>query len=105
MDSDYPTDDELKRLETRDWHDANGALEYVRLLWKWCDRVTDTLRPCECDILHAEPGNRYLRCSTGGWSGNEDVIGALRTNFMVWALTWRLTSIGGLHIFQYRASN
>jgi hypothetical protein len=37
--------------------------------------------------------------STGGWSGNEDIINALETNFMFYLMYWMRSSRGGHYIF------
>ena len=41
-----------------------------------------------------------LRLATGGWSGCEDVIGALQRNFVFQALCWQSSHRGGLHIYR-----
>lgn len=35
--------------------------------------------------------------ATGGWSGCEDVIGALKQNHLFWAVCWRLSKRGGYY--------
>lgn len=36
---------------------------------------------------------------TGGWSGNEEIIGSLKENIMFWMLHWKESHRGGLHKF------
>lgn len=36
---------------------------------------------------------------TGGWSGNESVIEAMRQNAVGWSLTWQSSHRGGKHVF------
>lgn len=100
-DDGYPTDATLAVLEA--WPDANGALQFMRAAWHWPEAVRDDLSAHEGQVVHAEPEDRYLRFATGGWSGNDSLIAALRQNHMAWALTWCLTARGGLHIFRLRA--
>jgi hypothetical protein len=100
MSDDYPTDEELERLEKWPYQDAAGALEFAASLWHWPDWVTRDISAHEAAVLHANQEDRFMRFATGGWSGNESIIGALRDNHMVSALTWRLTARGGLHIYQ-----
>ncbi len=38
--------------------------------------------------------------ATGGWSGCEEVIGALRENTMFWMMCWRLSKRGGYFEFE-----
>lgn len=40
-----------------------------------------------------------VRIVTGGWSGNESVIGALQQNYTFWGLCWESSHRGGLHWF------
>lgn len=86
MDEDgYPEDDELKRLSEWPYADVDGLLLFVRELWHWPQFA-------ECD-------GDELRLVTGGWSGNESVIGALKQNMGFWAICWESSHRGGLHVF------
>lgn len=42
-----------------------------------------------------------LRLATGGWSGNESIIGALQKNWLWWAMCWQSSHHGGLYFFQF----
>ncbi len=44
-------------------------------------------------------GKRILELHTGGWSGNEDIIDALRKNIFFFPMTWRKTYAGGHYYF------
>jgi len=37
--------------------------------------------------------------STGGWSGNEELIGAMRMNFILWSQWWWSSRRGGHYVF------
>jgi hypothetical protein len=37
---------------------------------------------------------------TGGWSGNEDCLGALRSNVMIFALYWESSHRGGMEVYR-----
>jgi hypothetical protein len=100
-DNDYPTEVELLRLETWPGQDLAGALDFVKTIWHWPDFASHDLRPEEAAVLHAHPGELYLRLATGGWSGNESIVRALNANRLLRTFTWRLSSVGGLHIYQY----
>jgi hypothetical protein len=98
----YPTDDTLAAIEA--WKPEQGVaawLDFAAACWHWPEFVSRELRPEEALIVQAEADNRYLRLATGGWSGNESVIGAMRANRLLSAFTWRLTACGGLHIYRY----
>lgn len=40
--------------------------------------------------------------ATGGWSGCEDIIGALKSNVMFWIMCWKLSKRGGYFEFEVR---
>jgi hypothetical protein len=104
VENDYPTEAALKRIRKWDPMDAAGALDFVASIWNWPEfGVSSVLRPEEAAVVGAEGGERYLRLATGGWSGNEDIVGALRANRILSAFTWKLTASGGLHIYEYPA--
>jgi len=101
-DGDYPTVDALERIESWPADDVNGALTFAAELWHYPDfGVSYELSPEERAVVHADEGERYLRLATGGWSGNEEIVSALRSNIWVMAHCWRLSARGGLHIFQF----
>ena len=45
------------------------------------------------------PNQATLYISTGGWSGNEDLIGAMQNNAMLWIMTWVSSRRGGHYTF------
>jgi hypothetical protein len=97
----YPTDDTIQALEAWPYQDIRGALDFVAAAWHWPDFATHDLSAHEAGVLRADPGERFLRLATGGWSGNESLIAALETNRMIHAMSWRLSAVGGLHIYEY----
>ena len=88
-----PTDDELKRIETYDLltRPLQGLIDLVTSLW-WGNP--------KCEGVHG--GTWYL--ATGGWSGNEAVIGALHANHLFWSLYWRRSERGGAYWFDVSRS-
>lgn len=86
---DEPDDADLKRIEEWDYIAQGGLalLEHLRSVWSdYGDvRVKD---------------DDSWEFVTGGWSGNEAMIGALRQNFMAWSQLWESSHRGGLHIFR-----
>lgn len=102
---DYPTEATLQTIRNWKLEDADALLDYVAAAWHWPDfGVSHELRPEEALVVHAEPGERFLRLATGGWSGNESLIDALDESWGSFG-AWRLSACGGLHIYQYRAAS
>lgn len=90
MDSDgYPTEEELQMI--RDW-DVTTKDGYVALM--------DYIK-AQCWYYPEFIVNNGLEYTlrTGGWSGCEDVIGALQDNKMFWIFYWKSSTRGGKHIF------
>jgi hypothetical protein len=93
MDDDgYPEEHELKAI--REWPrtDLPGLLDYVRERWAYAD----------CGYF--EQDGRAYNISTAGWSGNEDIIGALQENRSFWVLCWQSSKRGGHYQFEIPAS-
>jgi len=83
----YPTERTLDRIQT--WRHEEGysaLMKFVVAAWKYPDYI----RECE-------PGHWEL--STGGWSGNEDIIAALRRNTLFWMICWESSRRGGHYKF------
>jgi hypothetical protein len=97
----YPTEAALSRIELWPADDTAGALDFAIALWHWDDWVGHDINAHEAGVIHAEKDRKYARFATGGWSGNESVIGALQRNWAVRAFAWQMTARGGLHIYEY----
>jgi hypothetical protein len=83
----YPSDVELQRIKTWDPGDLIGLFAYIERRWahkQWRWHALDNL----------------FSISTGGWSGNEDLIFALQDNRAAWAITWRQSRRGGHFEFE-----
>ena len=88
FDSDgYPTDKTLRRI--REWPGETlcDLPAFVCEAWSYPDRA----------VVGEEKKTLYL--STGGWSGNEDIIGALQANHIFWLLAWTKSVRGGHYWF------
>src|SRR3990167_6114070 len=87
MSNEYPTEEQLDTIKDFDLirRRIGELLDYIELLWKYPERFVR--------------GQHTLYLSTGGWSGNEDIIGALRRNFVFWSLYWRRSERGGHYFF------
>ena len=83
----YPTDAMLKAIEA--WPPVAGfagLLAAIQPYWRYPD--------------YWEQEGRNYSISTGGWSGNEDIIGALQANHMFWACCWYSSRRGGHYEFR-----
>lgn len=89
----YPEAHELDKI--KNWPITKGAdlhpfMDYIHERWKYAD----------CGYF--KRGTKYYRLSTGGWSGNESLIGAMIENVMFWALFWESSKRGGHYMFEIR---
>lgn len=102
----YPTDEALDLIESYayDGGDTGENLkEWFRIIramwwhadWGWHEEDDKD------DIFHKDPIKRY-HISTGGWSGNESIIGAMMENRLFWAMSWEQSRRGGHYIFSFK---
>ena len=85
----YPTEEELETIEN--WNattvqEYEKLFEYIQSIWHWSDYAI------KHDISHYE-------LHTGGWSGNEDIIRAMKQNYILWACSCELERRGGHYYF------
>jgi hypothetical protein len=85
--SDYPTEQELEALAKWPISDMDGLWAEIRRLWHFGDWG------------YSVEGGMW-RLATGGWSGNEDVIEALKANRIFWLMCWQRSERGGLFWFK-----
>lgn len=94
MDDDgYPTDKMFNVIE--DWDHTAGfqeLMEFIKPYWKYADAGYWIENPTKHGIEYS--------ISTAGWSGNEDIVDALRHNMMFWTLCWVQSRRGGDYIFE-----
>ena len=83
----YPTEDTLR--EIREWSPERGYSELLAFMRAAC-RYPDCWRQ----------RGRTHRVATGGWSGNEELIRALRENHIAWAVLWWESKRGGGYTFK-----
>lgn len=86
MEPRYPTEEELKRIAEWPMVDYRGLMAFVHELWAFKE------------FGWTQDGDIYI-LATGGWSGNESLIGALQDNFLFWTLWWESSTRGGRHVF------
>lgn len=95
MSYDYPSKQELHWVSAWD-NDLGSWFTYIRSLW-WAPEWGWTEERGH-DELDERPVTRF-RISTGGWSGNEDVIEAMQHS-LGWFFTWVQSRRGGHYIFE-----
>lgn len=81
----YPTETTLEAIRKWPYVDFKGLIRFVTEAW-------DTAGAVYSD-------EEYLTLATGGWSGNESIVDALRVNDMFWVLCWVSSYRGGRHEF------
>ncbi len=91
MDSDgYPTDTTLKRIREWEIHDGDSfdaLITFLRSIWRWPTYITRDF------------DGKVVKIHTGGWSGHEEIIGALKDNQLFWLLCWQSSKRGGHFVF------
>ena len=84
----YPTEytlEKIKNWEIRGDHDFLEIMEFIKSVWHYPPYVT-------------KEGNVYILV-TLGWSGNEDIIGAMEQNLRLHAFYWYSSQRGGKYIY------
>ncbi len=87
----YPEEHELQKIQ--DWPMKDGwekLFEYIRERWRYAD-----------DGFFSRTKQIYS-LSTGGWSGNESIIGAMSENLLFWSICWLSSERGGYYIFEVK---
>lgn len=87
----YPTKQQLDRIENWDWSDLSGLMEFIKPLWVYADSG-----------YWDQNGDEY-HISTAGMSGNEIIIAAMERNHIWWMKYWELSTRGGHFVFKAQA--
>lgn len=90
MNDGYPTEETLHKIRTWDATEAVELMQFVKENW-WC--------PDFGFLTWADEDGTNYSLSTGGWSGNEQIVSALEQNYAFWILYWLSSSRGGHFIF------
>lgn len=95
----YPTKNALKKL--KNWKhthsDFNEFLDFIKSVWWSPDWGWHESKGK--DDFTKKP-IRILSLSTGGWSGNEDIIDAMSHTWF-WMLYWKESRRGGHYTFEF----
>ena len=95
---DYPSEGELEEVQRWPATDLPGWLQFIKQIGNYWSDAT----PWGWDEEDGTADGRSARVyhiSTGGWSGNEEIIAAMRDNFPCWSLTWEAVRRGGHYTF------
>lgn len=96
-DDGYPSEEMLAKIEQWDAGEGsyNDLMRFIKPYWKYssCGYWSET--------KYESKGIEYS-ISTGGWSGNEDIIRALQKNPIFWSLCWIQSRRGGHYIFKVK---
>ena len=101
MSDEYPTEAELEAL--KNWQPPgvgwSGSEPWLGILWL-CDGAWNQYM----GSIRWDDEAKQMTFATGGWSGNEDIIGALMENVMAQAMLWQSSHRGGKFIYGLRAN-
>ena len=90
----YPTPATLRRIRRWPMDDWRNLIRFLREAW-W----PDFGRKGQDGKSHGfRWRGSWLRLATGGWSGNEEIVGALRQSEF-WIFHWYKSVRGGLYLF------
>lgn len=99
LDDGYPTEADRKVIAAWPFGQFRELMECIRQAWHfgdwgWSEEDAD------------DDGTKVRRytISTGGWSGNETLIGAMQDNYLFWATCWVQSRRGGHYVFEVKAA-
>jgi len=95
----YPTQETLAEIST--WSFGRGHRKLLEFASRAFHPSYGRLEPSESKLpqeWHEDDEETWVAV-TGGWSGNEEVISALRDNIGFWWTRWRVSVAGGYYEF------
>ena len=87
-DDGYPTDAALKLVrewDVKDVKEFHDLMLMVKYLWRWANYVIRN--------------NEQYTLITGGWSGNESIVAAMKENLLLHIMYWYSSNRSGTHIY------
>jgi hypothetical protein len=98
-DDGYPTAEALEIIELwSSYDDPTGWFEFIKQLWNMVEWGWEVTRQPHPDHPEVAVDRYYI--STGGWSGNEDIIHAMMKNNILWNFYWVSSRRGGHYVFE-----
>lgn len=91
----YPSEEFLNYIISYDIIEGSNdeLIELVYDCWSY---------DCPYKHKYEENGCTVYEMSTGGWSGNESLVGALMENHLWWAFNWYSSRRGGHYVFKVK---
>lgn len=95
----YPTDEFLDYLsDYNNFKNVHEIIEIIESVWWMPDWGLTRKQPFTDKVYKTRVFTYFM--STGGWSGNESIIYALKSNFLFWNF-WKTIRIGGHYTFRF----
>lgn len=100
----YPTDTTLRAISK--WHPAKHGsfvelLKAIKPIWAYSN-IDGYFASKDTESEITKEPEITFSISTAGWSGNEEIIGALRENIVFWSMCWYSERRGGHFVFKVR---
>ena len=90
--NDYPTEETIGTIAMWPIADPDGWLDFIRAAWNH-----------HYGKMRYTPN--FAEFATGGWSGNESIIVAMRENLVLWTLLWESSHRGGKYVLRLPETN
>ena len=92
--SEYPNDEQIEQVKVWKFDRPTAFTEFMEFV-----KSIGHYWPNSDPFGWKQDGQIY-HVSTGGWSGNEEIIGAMRDNFIFWSVCWQQSNRGGHYVFE-----
>jgi len=87
-----PTEETLEAIKNWPTNDPQGCLDFLSDCWS--TKYGEVEFP-------TDPDKPFMwKFTTGGWSDNEALMFALKSNFIIWGKTWERSERGGVYHFK-----
>lgn len=96
----YPTDNELEYIQKFEVIGPERQMELFKYIYNIWEYGNISISPQK--IKDRGDGTVWYTLITGGWSGNEEIIDAMKANLVFWARTWESSDRSGKHVFSVK---
>ena len=102
-DEGYPTPAYLESISSWPLDSGyNNLMEYVEKGWHWDNMIKHNYLHDHHQSLEHKILADIWSLSTGGWSGNEDIIEALHDNALFYMMCWYSSQKGGHYKYEIK---